>query len=65
MRRLEASNQTLKSQGKDPQQPLSNIPSPANPPQGTSTNAEMDNATLEAVYKQLQKEGVEMPEQLF
>ena len=65
MRRLEASNQTLKSQGKDPQQPLSNIPSPANPPQGTSSNAEMDNATLEAAYKQLQKEGVEMPEQLF
>jgi penicillin-binding protein 1A len=65
MRRLEARNQALKLQGENPQQPLSNIPLPANPPQSSSNNAEMDNATLEAIYQQFQKEGIEMPEQLF
>ena len=63
IRRQQAKTQALKLQGKDPQQALSNIPS--NTTQGASSNSEIDDATLEAIYRQFQQEGIEMPEQLF
>ncbi len=52
LRRQQARYQALRLQGKNPQQNL-------------SSKTDIDDATLEAIYHQFQKEGAEMPEQLF
>ncbi len=61
IRRLQARNQALILQGKQPLQSSTNNPAQSS----TQTLGDIDDATLEAIYKQFQQEGLEMPEQLF
>ncbi|HFC92008.1 MAG TPA: penicillin-binding protein 1A [Leucothrix mucor] len=66
IRRQHARNQEMKRLGKEPVEPLSNIPAPPeNNPQQPANNLEIDDATLRQIQKQFLNENVEIPEQLF
>jgi penicillin-binding protein 1A len=64
LRRYQAKNEELKRLGKQPLQPFSDQPSTPRE-QSLAKELGIDNATLQALQRQLQTDSIEMPEQLF
>jgi penicillin-binding protein 1A len=64
IRRLRVKNPTLSHNAETKEQPVSNIVTPKTT-QSAANSLGIDNATLLEIQKQFQKEGVEIPEQLF